>query len=104
MVAHRAELVEELTPSGSRTGTPVRRGGSDDHDRNEDVKDTGDARKALARVSRMVTDLLDTERIQQGMFDIRLKRFELTALARVVAQVLTTPGHPIEVAAAADVR
>jgi two-component system OmpR family sensor kinase len=130
MVAHRAELVEELT---SRAVEQGRRAAAEElmtvlaHDlrnvlapldvrlsllhqrarrqeRREDIKDAEDALRALARLNRMVADLLDAERIQQGMFDIRVKRFDLTALVREVALMLATPGHPIEVAAATDVR
>ena len=122
MVAHRAELVEELTRRAVEQGRRVAaeelmtvlahdlrnvlaplsvrlsllRDRARRQERKQDVVDAEEALKALARVSRMVGDLLDTERIQQGMFEVRANRLELTALVRDVAQIEQPRGIPLK--------
>ena len=45
----------------------------------------------------MVGDILDIARIDQGLFELRLERVDLGALASAAAAELSTPQHPVEV-------
>jgi two-component system OmpR family sensor kinase len=125
MVAHRAELVEAIARTATEEG---RRAGAEElvtllaHDlrnllspisarlsliqvraqrdqRASDNKDAGGALQAVERVRRMIANILDIARIERGMFELQAEAVDLTDLSHDVAHVLSTPAHPVEVAA-----
>jgi two-component system, OmpR family, sensor kinase len=128
MVAHRAELVEEIARNASDQG---RRAVAEElitvlaHDlRNllapivarlqlirsrsargtqEDVRDADAALKGLARLSRMISDMLDVGRIDQGLFGMNVHALDLVALAREEAKAVSAPDHPIHVKAPEEI-
>jgi two-component system OmpR family sensor kinase len=126
MVAHRAELVSELT---RRAAEESRRAVADElvtvlaHDlRNylgplefrvgmlkrratqaEDIRDAELALRGISRLTAVIEDLLDAARIDQGLFQMEPKAFALHDLARDVATTFSTPEHPIEVKVSDDV-
>lgn len=115
-VAHRAELVEAMAVAAVERG---RRAAADElvlvlaHDlrnylgplrgriellrlravresRPSDIRDAEMAGHALDRLSRMVSDLLDVGRLEQGLFVLQPVPVELVMLARETAQSLGT--------------
>jgi two-component system, OmpR family, sensor kinase len=129
MVAHRAELVEQIARNAREQG---RRAAAEElvtvlaHDlrnllspiagrlqalqaraqrqgRPDDAHDAELGNTALHRLSGLVTNLLDNARIDQGMFHLERRPLGLTALARDVARMMTTAEHPVEVMATEEV-
>jgi signal transduction histidine kinase len=128
MVAHRAELVEEIARTAAQQG---RRAAAEDlmtvlaHDlrnfvapigarlnlvraraardaRKADVKDADAALAALRRLGGMIGDIMDAARIEQGIFGVRTQPLDLAELTRDVAGMLSTPDHAVEVAASTE--
>jgi signal transduction histidine kinase len=128
-VIHQAELVREIERSAASAG---RRTGAEElvtvlaHDlrnfihpadlsmqlaeqraasdrRGEDVRDITRARRALARLNAMVTDILDVARIDQGIFTVDVGLVSLAALVTEVATVLSTEEQPVLAVAENDV-
>jgi signal transduction histidine kinase len=50
----------------------------------------------LSRLSRLITDLLDVARLDEGLFTLAQQPVNLAALAREVASVGTSPEVPVE--------
>ena len=125
MVTHRAELVEEIARNAAEQG---RRAAAEElvtvlaHDlrnllvpigarlnliqgravrdaREADLRDVDAASRALQRLSRMIAGILDSARIEQGIFHVERQPLDLVALTQEVARVLSTPAHPVEVMA-----
>lgn len=71
--------------------------------RDADARDADAALKGIERLTRLITDLLDVARIDQGMFRLDLQPLDLGALAADVAATLTTPEHEVRVLAAEQV-
>ena len=123
MVAHRAELVEQLT---SEAAERARRATADElvaalaHDlrnplqavsgqlgmlRNRARREGQDrylenaeaGLAALARVERMIANLLDASRLEGGLFALSPRPVDLCALVTETAQSLDTDGNPIAV-------
>ncbi|NOK36400.1 GAF domain-containing sensor histidine kinase [Corallococcus exercitus] len=121
MVAHRVELVQELTKLAVKQ---ARRKAAEDlitvlaHDmanhllplqariqliqrraqRNnasEDLRDAAGAAASLRSLTRLINDLLDVGRLDQGLFHLRPQPVDLTALARELASTASTPDHPV---------
>ncbi|MFO0578030.1 MAG: GAF domain-containing sensor histidine kinase [Polyangia bacterium] len=122
-VAHRAELVEAMANAALERG---RRAAADElvlilaHDlrnylgplrgriellrlravresRSSDIKDAEMAVFALERLSRMISDLLDVGRLEQGLFALQPVPVELVSLAQEIAQSLGTPEVGVQV-------
>lgn len=55
--------------------------------------------KAVHRLTRLTQDLLDSARLEQGLFELELARVDLAALARETAQLLSSPSQEVEVTA-----
>lgn len=55
------------------------------------------AQRGLDRLMRMITNLLDATRLDQGLFSITLEVVDLASLAQEIADTLSTPAKPIEV-------
>ncbi len=62
------------------------------------------ASAALHRLDHMIADLLDTGRLQGGLFHLNARPVDLAALARETADVLQTPETDIRVQAPAELR
>lgn len=63
----------------------------------ENVEHCVRALNGLELVSELMSDLLDVARIEQGMMSLSYQKLDIVALARTIAQALTTPAVPIEV-------
>ena len=129
MVAHRAELVQEIARNAAEQG---RRTAAEElvtilaHDlrnqlspigarlhliqaraeregRESDLRDVDGAQKSLHRLERMITSILDTARIEQGIFHIERQPLDVVALARDVSRMMATANHPVDVKAADEV-
>jgi two-component system, OmpR family, sensor kinase len=123
-LAHRAELVEEIARNAVEQGrravaeelvtilahdlrnfvSPIyarlqliqRRAGQDR--READLRDTDSAIAAVRRLNRLIADILDVARIDQGVFRLELVPVDLGSLAAEVAKMLSTPSHEVRVA------
>lgn len=124
ILAHRAELAEQMARNAAEQG---RRAGAEElvtvlaHDlrnylqplhmrlellrlraqrerRAEDARDADAAARAVLRLGGLVSDILDVARIDQGVFQTRPEFFDLGALVRDTAAMLSTPDHPVIVA------
>jgi two-component system OmpR family sensor kinase len=129
MAVHRAELAEELgrnaqeqgrraaadelvttlahdlrnllNPVSFRVDLLLRRAAAED--RKVDVDNAERAKAGLRRVTRLIGNLLDVARIDQGFFHLDLRPVELVALARQTSAGVATPDVPIEVRAGEEV-
>ena len=118
IVAHRAELAEQI---GRNAATQARRAAAEElvtvlaHDlrnflgpltlrldllrtqlRPEGLQDVEAARRMVARLDALVSDLLDVARIDQGVFQFKPQLVDLRTLLSDVVAVLGSPQHPIE--------
>jgi signal transduction histidine kinase len=122
-VAHRAELVEEISRNAAEQG---RRAGAEElvtvlaHDlrnlaapidlslhvlrrraerdeRRDDVGDIATAQRALGRLRGLTSDILDVARIERGLFHGTLEPLDLVALTQDIAKTLTSPSQPVQV-------
>lgn len=127
-VAHRAELVEEISRNAAEQG---RRAGAEElvtvlaHDlrnlaapidlslhvlrrraerdgRQEDVEVAETGQRALGRLRGLTADILDVARIERGLFQGTLEPTDLVTLTQEVARTLTTPSQPVEVRVRAE--
>src|SRR5688572_12733258 len=130
MVAHRAELMEEVSSNAVEQG---RRAAADElvtvlaHDiRNylapisgwvyllrNDSRSRGDqqgmrhaesALRSVKGLSTLVTNLLDVARIDRGLFDLDIEPVELEEIAREAAETLSTDEHAVIVSASQPVQ
>lgn len=128
-VAHRAELVAEIgrnaveqgrraaaeelvttlahdlrnfiSPISARLQLLLRRAVRDTRER--DRRDSEAAMRAVDRLARLITDILDVARLDQGLFQLDVAPTDLGAVAASVAETLSTPGNDIRVAAPDEV-
>lgn len=127
-LTHRAELIEVSTAAARASG---RREAADElilvlaHDlrnylaplksridllkyraqreaRQVDVRDSDRALQALGRLTRLVANLLDVGRLEQGLFTMQPSPVELMAMARETAQALETAEVHVEVSGPAE--
>src|SRR5918911_3334628 len=122
-VAHRAELIEQLTtqaaeqarraaadelvailahdlrnyltPLGARLQLLGRRAQQDE--RGRDLRDLAAAQAVLDRLQRLIADLLDSARLEQGIFQLSPEPLNLAVLARDVVRDLAVPEVPVRV-------
>jgi two-component system, OmpR family, sensor kinase len=123
LVAHRAELIEEIGRNAAEQG---RRAAAEElvtvlaHDlrnhlnpidlrlqvlrrrahagqRAADVGELDTVRRSLDRLRRMVDDLLDVARVEQGLLRVDLRPIELVTLVEETAALIESPEHLIEV-------
>jgi signal transduction histidine kinase len=128
-VAHRAELAEEIARNAVEQGrrevaeelvtvlahdlrnfvTPISariqlvRDRATRDKRGADVRDTEAALKAVRRLGRLILDLLDAARLDQGVFHLDLQPVDLAAVAFEVASTLSTPTNEVRVVAPEEV-
>jgi signal transduction histidine kinase len=128
-VAHRAELVEEIARNAVEQGrravaeelvtvlahdlrnfvSPIsarvqfirRRAAQDE--READVRDSDAALNAIGRLTRLISDLLDVARLDQGVFRLDLLPVDLASVASDVASTLSTPRHEVRAVASEEV-
>jgi two-component system, OmpR family, sensor kinase len=129
IVAHRAELVEEIARNAVERGrravaeelvtvlahdlrnylSPIEtratllRRRADREKRQADLRDLDAVLKALARVVGLITEMLDVARIDQGVFQIDLQPVDLVAVVQEAASGLSTPEQPVNVTASEEV-
>ena len=125
IVAHRAELVEQIAEAAAEQGrratteelitvlahdlgnylVPLKgridliRRRADREGRSNDLQDATEALTAIERIRRLIADLLDVERLEQGIFAIAPQPVDLTRLAGEIAEALGTPATEIRLAA-----
>jgi two-component system OmpR family sensor kinase len=121
ILAHRAELAEQMSRNAAEQG---RRAGAEElvtvlaHDlrnylqplhmrlellrlraqragRKDDAADVDAAARSVLRLAGLVSDILDVARIDQGVFQMQPEFFDLGALVRETATLLSTPDHPV---------
>lgn len=121
LIAHRAELAEEIRRAALEQG---RRAGAEElitvlaHDLRNQLapmrsrldllgrQAAGEALghvqalgRALGRLERMMSDILDVARLDRGIFELEAQAVDLAALAKEVAAGFSVPQHPVMVAA-----
>ncbi|HET9596524.1 MAG TPA: HAMP domain-containing sensor histidine kinase [Anaeromyxobacteraceae bacterium] len=67
--------------------------------RTPDLRDAEAAERAVAGLTRLVSDLLDLSRIDRGLFELQRARLDVVALAREVSAALESADHGIRVEA-----
>lgn len=106
MVAQRVELTERiatlahdlgnlLVPAKGRVDLIQRRARREDRQR--DLRDVGEAGRAVDRVVSLVADLLDSSRLEQGLFALNRQPADLVDLVRETCATLATNTVPIRV-------
>jgi two-component system OmpR family sensor kinase len=68
------------------------------------VRDAGELRKAIDRLGRLISDLLDVARIDQGLFEVMPEPIDLASLVSEAAEALEVPTTRIEVQTAPELR
>lgn len=58
--------------------------------------------QAMLRLNRLVSDLLDAERLKQGLFALHRQSMDLVQIVEDVVPIWETPGHPIHIQAPAS--
>lgn len=105
ILAH--DFRNHLVPLKGRLDLMRRRASRDDRAR--DLHDVDEALLAVDRLSRMIGDLLDVARVEQGAFSLTLQPADLVALTQDVAEAFQPAGReivvraPVEVVATVDV-
>jgi two-component system OmpR family sensor kinase len=123
IVAHKAEMAEEIArnavargrnaaadeiitilahdlrnfiaPIAARLHLLSRRAKKDGRELDEQHADA--ALAAVSRLSRMISDLLDVSRLDQGVLNVDFQPVELTTIAEEIAGTLATPENPVTV-------
>ena len=93
VLAH--DLRNHLAPILGRVDIVRRRAAREGHEAN--IRDTLELRRSVDRLNRLISDLLDVARIDQGLFEVTPEPLDLTTLVREAAEGLTVPGTQIEV-------
>ena len=92
VMAH--DLRNYLTPLKGRLDLLERRARREGQDAY--VRELEAANQMMKRLNHLVSDLLDAERLKQGVFSLRREQFNLTELIEDVVPLWQTPGHPLE--------
>jgi signal transduction histidine kinase len=128
LIVHRAELVERVTQDAAEQArqstatelitilahdlraplTPVQgylamlQRMAEQEGQDQYVQYATRARRGVKRLERMLSDLLDTTRLDQGLFELTLEPVNVGALVRETADLLRSPAATIEVRAPGD--
>lgn len=98
VMAH--DLRNDLTPLKGRLELLERRA------RREDLpfvaRELEIINQGVQRLNRLVSDLLDAERLRQGLFALHRQSMDLVQIVEDVVPIWKTPGHPIHVQAPAS--
>lgn len=65
--------------------------------RANDTADVGAIQKALGQLTSLVSDLLDTARLDSGLYELRLQTIDIALLAKEAAAGAASPEHAIDV-------
>ena len=121
MIARHAELVQEITRNAVEHGrravaeelitvlahdlrnylSPIAarlhlmRGRAERDGREHDIREADTAIRGVDRLSRLISDLLDVGRLDQGIFNIDVQPVDLASVAKEVARAFSTPEHEI---------
>ena len=95
VLAH--DLRNHLTPLQARLQILSRRAAREDHPTN--LSDTAKLLEELDRLGRLISELLDVARLDQGLFTLSPQPVDVATLAREVAQDMSSPGSPVRVEA-----
>jgi signal transduction histidine kinase len=68
------------------------------------LHDSAELRRGVDRLGRLIADLLDVARIDQGLFSLTLQPMDLVAAAREAAEAVTGPGITVALDAPAELR
>jgi signal transduction histidine kinase len=107
VLAH--DIRNYMTPIKGRMELVRRRASSDG--RTRDIEDIDAAQSALHRLDGLVEDLLDSARLEQGLFSLAIQKLDLVSLVRETAALLHgevneiqvhAPGEPEEACIEAD--
>jgi K+-sensing histidine kinase KdpD len=93
VLAH--DLRNYLTPVQGRLGLLTRRATKEQRQR--DLDDLSGITATMRRLERLITDLMDTTRLSQGLFTLAKELVDLAILAQETAIAVETPSVPIEV-------
>src|SRR6185369_2798759 len=93
VLAH--DLRNVVSPMTMRLELLCRRAQKDGRD--VDVRDCDAARRAVRRLDRLISDLLDVARLDQGVFRIEAQPTDLAAIASDASGTLATPEHPVNI-------
>jgi two-component system, OmpR family, sensor kinase len=93
VLAH--DLRNFVSPIGARLQVMQRRAASENRDR--DVADSEAALRSVHRLSRLISDLLDVARLDQGVMKLDVQPVDLAKVASDVAGTLATPEHRVDV-------
>ena len=93
VLAH--ELRNQLAPLRYRLDMMLRR--AQKESRSADVRDSEQASRGLDRLTSLITDLLDAERLERGILCMQPTQLDLVHLAQEVAQGLETAGVTVQV-------
>lgn len=129
IVAHRAELIEQVRTSEREYGrraaaeelvtvvahdlrnylTPLKaridliRRRAQRKTNSRDLEDAQVASHEIDRLGRLIANLLDVSRLEQGLFALTLQPVDLVALAQATAQAMSASENPIQVQTAPTV-
>jgi len=93
VLAH--DLRTFLAPLGLRLDMLRRR--AQQEERPRDLHDVTTALRALARLDRLITTLLDVARLEHGLFSVTMQSVDLAVLAQETAALLSIGTTPIQV-------
>jgi two-component system OmpR family sensor kinase len=93
VLAH--DLRNFVTPIAARLQLMRSRATKDRRER--DIGDCDAADRAVARVNRLIADLLDVARLDQGILKLDIQPVNLAGMAQGVASALATPDQPVDV-------
>jgi two-component system OmpR family sensor kinase len=93
IVAH--DLRNFLAPLGARLHLLSRRAKKDGRETDEQHAEAG--LRVLSRLNRLISDLLDLSRLDQGVLKLDLQPLDLARLAEEVGGTLATPEHQVAV-------
>jgi two-component system OmpR family sensor kinase len=128
MVAHRAELVEAISRNSVEQGrravaeelitmlahdlrnyiAPIdfrikmMRRKAEREGRKTDEEELGLTVKSVARLTALVSEILDAARIDQGVFPVQLEPIALNDVVGDIAAACATPDHPVRVQASRE--
>ena len=99
VLAH--DLGNYITPVRGRLDLMRRRARREERER--DVQDIGEALRGVDRIQKLISNLLDASRLEQGLFSLSIQKVDLSDLVRETASLLADPRAEIEVRASVPI-
>jgi len=90
-----------VSPIGARLQVMQRRAAGEHRDR--DVADSEAALRSVQRLNRLISDLLDVARLDQGVMKLDVQPLDLAKVASDVAGMLATPAHRVDVSCSEEI-